>query len=78
MTEPAKPAPAAPVEKTPKPVFKLAEIRDDGTAIVEDEAGRMFAAELKEGAERPRKGSFVELTYKELGPDGVPVEPKIK
>jgi len=64
------PAPAA----APAPEYKIAEVREDGTAIIEMEDGRMFAAAgVAEGLEL-RKRAKVTLKHVETDKDGVPVD----
>lgn len=67
------------MDKTPNPSpeYKIAEVRKDGTAIIELEDGRMFAAAgVAEGVEL-RKHSKVALKFAEHGADGVPQDATI-
>lgn len=53
--------------------FKVIEIHDNGTVILGTDEGAMFAAELKEGLERPRKGSTVTVNYQDVDAGGHPL-----
>lgn len=70
MTENATPKSDA---KASAPELTIAEIRADGTAILELPDGRMFPASVKEGL-AVRKGAKVSITSEGEGKDGVPIE----
>lgn len=62
----------APEKEKDKVEYKIAELRDDGTAVVELPDGRVFVAEVKEGVEL-RKHAKVSLTN-DGERDGVPTK----
>lgn len=73
----ADPTPAPSQSKPePKPEYKIAEVRADGTVIVQMEDGRMFPAEAKEGLAL-RKHAVVEISHDGTDKDGAPLAAKL-
>lgn len=60
-------------ERPPEGDYKLAEVRDDGTVIIELPDGRMFPAAGVADGVKTHKRAKVELTFDSLDKDGVPV-----
>lgn len=60
----------------PTKEFKVAEVRDDGTVILQMEDGRMFPAEAKDGVD-VNKRSTVFITNEGEDKDGTPLNAKI-
>lgn len=61
-------------DPTPKPEYKVAEVREDGVAVLELGDGRMFPATVPADVEGVKKKATVTLADGDLDKEGVPVE----
>lgn len=75
--DPGKPEALTTAGKSPPAEFKVAEIREDGTAVLELGDGRMFLATVAEGLEGVRKRGTVLIKADGVGDDDVPINPVI-
>lgn len=58
-------------------VLKIAEVREDGTAVVEMPDGRMFTASVKDGLEGVKRGAEVTIKSDKLDKHDVPVDAEV-
>jgi hypothetical protein len=75
--DPGKPAALTVEGRSPPAEFKVAEIREDGTVILELGDGRMFPATVAEGVEGVHKRGTVLVKADGLNDDKTPIGPVI-